>query len=491
MDSTSKFYQLLNLSHKVIDKKCLKPLSKYDNLVTQNLQAAQINTRPAGANGLWCFTLLPTVLIVYSLQYEVSPAYKLATCVSIGLLFYNILFHIFISITSLALTTGLGAGCLVSGLITSALVYNVVKEDTLFVLFFALPSPFIFCALLQHLLAYPKTFTLGEAVIVAQSAVISGTVLVAQTMCNLGDKGTDVDLVNSVVITVLSTVGLIVTALYFLKKDSRTVKLLIYILTAAAAFAVIQLYALLGVTCIPELFIFIFIHPTRVKLIALWACLVLVAVFVLVLRTKTAIKATTVTRKAFHLLAAAVFTTGILLDLRLMEMAAGIGFGLLILIEALRKSNIEPISPALQSAFLVYSDEKDCGEFALTPIYMYCGLGFGLVAPREAPTLERLAGVLAVGVGDAAASWFGKRYGHTKWHGQNRTVEGTLFNILSQVITVYCLGLFDVMDCNNAVLRTAVAATASSLVEAKTDQVDNLILPLINIIAFQFTHFMS
>ncbi|XP_061719776.1 dolichol kinase [Cydia pomonella] len=491
MDSASKFDQLLNFSNKVIDKKCLKPLSKYDNLVTQNLHAAQISTRPAEANGLWCFTLLPTVLIVYSLQYKVSAAYKLAACVSAGLLFYNILFHIFISITSLVLTTGLGAGCLVSGLITSALVYNVVKEDTLFLLIFALPSPFIFCALLRHLLAYPKTFTLGEAVIVAQSAVIAGTVMVAQTMCNLEDKGTDVDLVNGVVITVLSTVGLIVTALYLLKEDSRTINLLMYILTAAAAFAVIQLYTLLGMTCIPQLFIFLFIHPTRVRLIAFWACLVLVAIFVLVLRTKAAEKATTVTRKSFHLLAAAVFATGILLDLRLMEMAAGIGFGLLILVEALRKSNIEPISPALQSAFLVYSDEKDCGEFALTPIYMYCGLGFGLLAPREAPTLERLAGVLAVGVGDAAASWFGKRYGHRKWHGQSRTVEGTLFNILSQVMTVYCLDLFDVIECNNAVFRTAIAATASSLVEAKTAQVDNLILPLINIIAFQFTHFLS
>ncbi|XP_047996285.1 dolichol kinase [Leguminivora glycinivorella] len=490
MDSAPNIDKFIDSSNKFIDIKFLKPLSKYDNLVTQNLHAAQISTRPAGANGLWCFTLLPIVLIVYSLQYEVSTAYKLAACLSAGLLFYNILFHIFICITSLVFTSGLGAGCLVSGLITSTLVYSFVNEGTIFVLLFAFPTPFIFCVLLKHLLSYPKTFTLGEAVIVAQSAVISVNVIVAQNMYNL-EECEDADLVNGVVITALSTVGLIVTTLCLLKKESRTLRLFIYIFTAAAAFAVIQLYTLVGLTCIPQLFVFLFMNTTRAKLLAFWLSLVLVAVFVLVLRTRQAEKATTVTRKTFHLLAAGVFATGILVDLRLIEMATGVGFGLLILVEALRKSDIEPISSALQSAFLVYSDEKDCGEFALTPLYMYCGLGFGLIAPREAPKLEQLAGVLSVGVGDAAASWFGKRYGHKKWHGQNRTVEGTLFNILSQIMTVYCLSLFDIIDCKNAVFRTTIAATATSLVEAKTDQVDNLVLPLINIIAFQFTHALS
>lgn len=56
--------------------------------------------------------------------------------------------------------------------------------------------------------------------------------------------------------------------------------------------------------------------------------------------------------------------------------------------------------------------------------------------------------------------------------------------------TVYALELFELLQGNNALIRTVVAATVTGLVEAKTDQVDNLILPLVSLIAYQATWFI-
>lgn len=48
----------------------------------------------------------------------------------------------------------------------------------------------------------------------------------------------------------------------------------------------------------------------------------------------------------------------------------------------------------------------------------------------------------------------------------------------------------ELLDTKNALLRTTIAATITGLVEAKTNQVDNLVLPLVTIIAFQCTWFL-
>lgn len=58
----------------------------------------------------------------------------------------------------------------------------------------------------------------------------------------------------------------------------------------------------------------------------------------------------------------------------------------------------------------------------MTAIYLYVGLACPLViVPREArnPELEWLSGVLAIGIGDTAASWFGEKYGIIKWPGSS------------------------------------------------------------------------
>ncbi|XP_063829937.1 dolichol kinase isoform X1 [Ostrinia nubilalis] len=464
-----------------------------DAQVSRNVKAAEIETRQSKSNGLWCCCLLPMILLIYTVQYNVSPLYKLVAFASISLLFYCLLFTVFLSISSLILQEPIYGGCVSTSLVSVLLMYTFLGHDLTFSTIFSVPTVFLYSWLLRTFLnSFQNTFTIGEAMVMAQAIMLFAVMAVAKLTCELDETDEEMDFVYTIIYTVLSTVGLIVTALFLLKDERRNMKSLTYIFGLGAAFGLLMLISLLGVSCITDILHYIFVENDRYQIFSFWLVLVVIAVAVLTMRTQLAVKASTVTRKSFHVLASVVFLSGILVDVNLMVLASGIGFGLLVLVEALRKSNIEPISSALQSAFLVYSDEKDSGCFAMTPIYLYLGLAcpLALVPHYKNSELELLSGVLAIGVGDTAASWFGSKYGFNKWSGGNRTYEGTVFNILSQIATVYVLIIFELLNTKNALIRTSIAASITGLVEAKTNQVDNLVLPLVMMIAFQSTSFL-
>ncbi|OWR41933.1 Dolichol kinase [Danaus plexippus plexippus] len=95
----------------------------------------------------------------------------------------------------------------------------------------------------------------------------------------------------------------------------------------------------------------------------------------------------------------------------------------------------------------------------MTPIYLYTGLACPLLLVPGESYLDRLSGVLSVGVGDTAASWFGSNYGFHKWPG-----------LLNEA---------------DSVPRTCFSALVCALVEARTSQVDNLVLPLVMLLAYR------
>ncbi|KAJ8714461.1 hypothetical protein PYW07_002686 [Mythimna separata] len=488
MDKTfreSRFYQT------IVHSKLFRILVLVEKQISNNIENGAIATRPCKTNGLWCCLLLPTVLIVYSMLYTVSELYMLLAYISVGLLSYSFLFIAFMSVSCLVLKENFYGGCEASSLVATLLLYALQGHGIIFSLTYSVVAVFSFCTLLRLALTKcPHTFTVGEAMLVAQSVILFFVMAVTMTLFDMGDEEDDeMHFINSVLFTILSSVGIIVTALSLLRESVKTLAVLGYIMSVVGTYALMVLHVQIGSDCILRIVSYIVLDVEKLKLILFWIVLVGIAVCVVLIRTKLKVKASTVTRKTFHVLASAVFLTGILYDVNLMTLAAGVGLGAMILVEALRKSGIEKISPALQAAFEVYSDEKDSGCFAMTPIYLYVGLACPLLLVPVHPgyELELLSGVLSIGVGDTAASWFGSKYGFNKWADGHKTVEGTVFNILSQVAVVYVLQLFRILNVPWALIRVTVAAAISGLVEAKTDQVDNLILPLVSLIAFQFT----
>uniref|UniRef100_A0A2A4J010 dolichol kinase n=1 Tax=Heliothis virescens TaxID=7102 RepID=A0A2A4J010_HELVI len=494
MDRTRKKTSLYQEIYKTLDAKLFRIVRSIDKQVTKNLKDGKIETRPSNTNGLWCCVLLPTVLLLYSTLYEVSELYKFLAYLSVGLVAYCFLFIVFLSVTCLVLKENIYGGCAASTLTATLMLYAIQNQGLAFSLIFSASAVFAFNSLLRlALLWYPKTFTVGEAMVVVQSIVLFAVMAVCEILYDMGDKqDEELKFVYSVIFAILSTVAIIVAALYVLHESQRTLSVLAYILSVAGTYTLMILHAQVGVDCIVRLTEYVILDTDRVKLFILWVCSAVLSAFAILVRTQLNVKASTVTRKTFHILASIVFLSGILFDIKLMTLAAGVGFGLLILVEALRKSKIEPISSALQAAFNVYSDEKDVGCFAMTPIYLYIGLACPLVLVPVHPgyELELLSGVLSIGVGDTAASWFGSKFGFNKWAEGHKTLEGTAFNILTQIALMYALQLFRLLNIRNAFIRVSVTAAVSGLVEAKTEQVDNLILPLVTLIAFQLTSVM-
>lgn len=165
--------------------------------------------------------------------------------------------------------------------------------------------------------------------------------------------------------------------------------------------------------------------------------------------------------------------------------------------------SIPPLGEILQQGFTVFVDEKD-SLLSLTPIYLLCGLSFPLWMPTNNLTLLiLLSGVLTVGIGDTAASFVGSKWGLHNWLGTEKSVEGTIACIISQVCIIFgltCCGryfihLFDnfsktclfliifillgFMDNYWLLPRSTLGIVSISLVEGRTNQMDNLALPLL------------
>lgn len=110
--------------------------------------------------------------------------------------------------------------------------------------------------------------------------------------------------------------------------------------------------------------------------------------------------------------------------------------------QIMRFFKIQPLGTFFQQGFLVFADEKD-HLISLTPLYLLCGLSFPLWMPTHHSTLLPLfSGVLAIGVGDSAASFVGSKWGKNKWCGSNKSLEGTVACISSQIIFICALTYF-------------------------------------------------
>ncbi|KAG8276716.1 hypothetical protein J6590_058387 [Homalodisca vitripennis] len=245
---------------------------------------------------------------------------------------------------------------------------------------------------------------------------------------------------------------------------------------------VVMLHALLGFSAVLWLVNLAFKDMLTVKLLGSWVVMTALAVVATMTQVKAGQKASTIVRKYFHLLALFVFLPGVVLKPCLLYVASGVMLAVFIGLEMVRVVKLPPVSAVLDSVFLVFSDEKD-SSLALTPIYLLVGCSVPLwlhPEPSSSPQvlLPLLSGLLSVGVGDTAASVCGSLCGRHFWPDSRKTKEGSAACFLSQLFFVIALIHFGYAPRNN-LLQPIAAIAVVTLVEATTDQIDNLALPLI------------
>ena len=240
-------------------------------------------------------------------------------------------------------------------------------------------------------------------------------------------------------------------------------------------------------------------------------------------------------RKLFHVLAILLFVPISYVNIELLNVALGVAFSLIVLIEFIRLNDTYSMIGLTISKYLnENTDERDQGQLILTHMYLLLGCSIPLwigsmflfdqhsyyqkLQQQEennaylTSSLDTgiiyvclLSGIVSVGVGDAVGSIVGKTSDEKykiKWPNSNKSLQGTLAMTLAVLmcnvfIYLYSNILFALYDNGKGTITESHHYTthhkknlfqmfipllfvsfAVSLLEACTLQIDNIVLPL-------------
>jgi dolichol kinase len=215
---------------------------------------------------------------------------------------------------------------------------------------------------------------------------------------------------------------------------------------------------------------------------------------------RTAARVKVLYRKAFHVLAVALFVPPLLsrqeVVLSLALVAAALVF---MVVETCRLCGTPWLASRLNVFMRRYLDKRENterGDLVLTHLYLLMGCAFPVwlelgssatgVEPR-APSggmdlLRRAAGILLIGVGDACAAAYGINFGKIHWPCSHRTVEGSFAFVVSIMTAALALSLSQTVGTVTwqvgEIKAFACAVALSMFLEVYTDSIDNLVLPL-------------
>lgn len=195
-------------------------------------------------------------------------------------------------------------------------------------------------------------------------------------------------------------------------------------------------------------------------------------------------------------------------------LAYAVGASLLLLAESVRLGAGKGAGATLDRFAAPLRDARDSGPLLLTPLYLLVGCALpawaawvaGLFEPRQvgvsaseaAFAARALAGgvlgtvgVLVLGVGDAVAAAAGRAMGSVRWPGGRKTVEGSLCGIVATAAAgAVCMAahrallpsLGDEVGAgglgHGVGMGVGVGLVGAFAVEAATDQIDNLVMPM-------------
>ncbi|CAH1285331.1 unnamed protein product [Diabrotica balteata] len=452
-----------------------------------------LKPRPtSSSNGLWIQFLLPLSVIISVFKHSITttPTYKLASLICTGMIFVSLIISMQkyrkqrLKVFSLWTILALAA--------TSALFHICLHKDVPFSVFGGFFSTVLYFQIYKFLLKHFKeSFTLGEAAIICQGL----TLMLYFTILNFVNHTTrplpfksNIQVATLIIqLGLLGILAIAVCSYYF--KIKNTVPFYTISSVIIVGVIIIPLHILLQRSPILWILNQMVEDLSMVKLMLYWLFCTGIAILAISNQIFYAQKASTSTRKVFHLLAVVVYIPGLLYRCSFLYLASGVVLGIFLALEILRLLHLPPLGIYLQDGFVVFSDEKD-GYLSLTPIYLLVGSSLPIwIHPSPCDVTDSasfnliplLSGILSIGVGDTAASVVGSTYGKFFWPGSKKTIEGTVACILSQIGILYMLlyfGFIQIISSTDA-LRLFVAIVITSVVEAKTTQVDNLVLPFI------------
>ncbi|XGW18744.1 hypothetical protein V3C99_002944, partial [Haemonchus contortus] len=193
----------------------------------------------------------------------------------------------------------------------------------------------------------------------------------------------------------------------------------------------------------------------------------------------TTSRSSTMHRKFFHLTVSLIYVSGLFFDRDFIWLSGWLMICIFVIIEVLRFFEVPPWKEQLNNFLLVFKDEQDSAVL-LTPIFLLLGVFLPLfLSPNsKSPNLYHLAGVAAVGVGDSVAAIIGSKFGITRWPRRKKTVEGSLAMTVAIAMFLTMARPFCVFHASSCLLIVFVSLVLAAI-EAFTENVDNIILPIV------------
>lgn len=248
----------------------------------------------------------------------------------------------------------------------------------------------------------------------------------------------------------------------------------------------------------------------NIRLFICLYCFSILAVGLCVVFSLTPFVAVDTRRKVFHGMMVVMFLPSILIDPAFAGLALSLALAIFLLLDVFRASQLPPLSKPLTYFLAPYVDGRDHrGPVIVSHIFLLIGCAIPLwlsltVAKRtdrlpwngwEISTrdVSMVSGVVCVGMGDAAASLFGRRFGRRRWvWGGGKSLEGSLAFAVAVVLGLSFaklgirLGGWETASGGNnygwmeTLQKSTVAALGASLTEAVlTGGNDNVIVPVV------------
>ncbi|KAI9104080.1 hypothetical protein DFS34DRAFT_305494 [Phlyctochytrium arcticum] len=333
-----------------------------------------------------------------------------------------------------------------------------------------------------------KSFTWGEEMIVCQMVAVVGT----DVMYKATHPVTSSPSTNLFLICELLVIGTLLVCCLFhhtypslQKRWSQVsanfklalpwgllgVYLLIYVIIVELTYRV---------NIIGTLFTFIFLQPAHTRPLLLFSLLLTAAIGAgIAFLLASHYPDLNSRRKYFHVLATTMFIPAVYVDPHLSALAFTVALCLFFLLELIRGYRLHPLGTPLHTAFGSFLDARDSGPVILAHIYLLggCALPVFLACLSSNHSVSQYSGILLLGIGDTAASCIGQAYGSIYWPNR-KTIEGTAAFVVGVFGGFMGVGFMSGGLSTSQVVVVFVSCLLSAILEAVTDQNDNLILPL-------------